>query len=80
MRIIDEVSRSLNEYLLIPNLTTEDCHPENIDLTAPLVRHKVGQEPTLTISLPLCSAIMEAVSSPLMAVALAQAGGIGFIH
>lgn len=80
MKIIDEVSRSLNEYLLIPNLTTEDCSPENVDLTAPLVRYPVGAQSPLTIALPLCSAIMEAVSSPQMAIALAQTGGIGFIH
>ena len=80
MRILDEVSRSLNEYLLIPGLTGEDCTPANVSLSAPLVRHPAGGEAPLRVALPLCSAIMEAVSSPRMAIALAQAGGIGFIH
>jgi len=80
VRILDEVSRSLNEYLLIPGLTGEDCTPANVSLSAPLVRHPVGAEAPLRVALPLCSAIMEAVSSPRMAISLAQAGGIGFIH
>jgi IMP dehydrogenase len=80
VRILDEVSRSLNEYLLIPGLTGEDCTPGNVSLSAPLVRHPAGGEAPLRVALPLCSAIMEAVSSPRMAIALAQAGGIGFIH
>jgi IMP dehydrogenase len=80
VQILDEVSRSLNEYLLIPGLTDEDCTPASVDLSAPLERHPVGEQAPLRVALPLCSAIMEAVSSPRMAIALAQAGGIGFIH
>jgi IMP dehydrogenase len=80
LRILDEVSRSLNEYLLIPGLTGEDCTTTTVSLSAPLVRHPVGKEAPLRVALPLCSAIMQAVSSPRMAIALAQAGGIGFIH
>jgi IMP dehydrogenase len=80
MRILDEVSRSLNEYLLIPGLTGEDCTPTNVSLSAPLVRHRVSEGAPLGVALPLCSAIMEAVSAPRMAIALAQAGGLGFVH
>jgi IMP dehydrogenase len=80
VRILDEVSRSLNEYLLIPGLTDEECTPANVSLSTPLVRHPVGGQASLRVALPLCSAVMEAVSSPKMAIALAQAGGIGFIH
>jgi IMP dehydrogenase len=78
--VLDEVSRSLNEYLLIPGLTTEDCTPGNVDLSTSLVRHPVGGHSSLRIALPVVSAIMEAVSSPRLAIALAQAGGIAFIH
>jgi IMP dehydrogenase len=80
MRIADETSRTLNEYLLLPNLTTDDCIPDNVDFSTPIVRHRVGGESSIRIAVPLTSAIMQAVSSPELAVALAQCGGISFIH
>ncbi|HTJ38885.1 MAG TPA: IMP dehydrogenase [Dactylosporangium sp.] len=80
VQILPEVSRTLNEYLLVPNLTTEDCVPDNVDLSAPIVRHPVGETSSLRIAVPLVSAIMMAVSSPRLAIALAQTGGLGFIH
>ncbi len=80
MRILDEVSRTLNEYLLVPNLTTADCTPAAVDLSAPLVRHRLGELPAIRIAVPLTSAIMGAVSSPRLAIALAQCGGLSFIH
>ena len=57
-----EASRTFSEYLLLPNLTTKDCIPENVVLRTPLVKFKVGQEPSLEINIPLASAIMQAVS------------------
>jgi IMP dehydrogenase len=80
VRILEEVSRTLNEYLLLPNLTTEHCRPDNVDLSAPLVRHEVGQESAIRIAVPLTSAVMGAVSSPRLAISLAQCGGISFLH
>jgi IMP dehydrogenase len=80
VKILDEVSRTLNEYLLLPNLTTEECTSALVDLSAPLVRHRVGQQSPIRIAVPLTSAIMGAVSSPRLAIALAQCGGLGFIH
>jgi IMP dehydrogenase len=80
VRILDEVSRTLNEYLLIPNLTTAECTPDNVDLSAPLVRHRAGEESAIRVAVPLTSAIMGAVSSPRLAIALAQCGGLTFIH
>jgi IMP dehydrogenase len=80
VKILDEVSRTLNEYLLVPNLTTADCTPDTVDLGAPLVRHRVGEEPAVRVATPLTSAIMGAVSSPRLAIALAQCGGLSFIH
>ncbi|WP_331769239.1 IMP dehydrogenase (plasmid) [Embleya sp. NBC_00888] len=80
MKILPEVSRTLSEYLLLPNLTTEDCTPANVDLGTPVVRHAVGEPSPIRIAAPLVSAIMEAVSSPRLAVALARTGGMAFIH
>jgi len=80
MKILNEVSRTLNEYLLVPNLTTVDCVPAAVDLSAPLVRHRVGEQSAIRVATPLTSAIMGAVSSPRLAIALAQCGGLSFIH
>ncbi|SIM85815.1 IMP dehydrogenase [Micromonospora cremea] len=80
MKILDEVSRTLNEYLLLPNLTTADCTPDTVDLSVPLVRHRLDEQPAIRVATPLTSAIMSAVSSPRLAIALAQCGGLSFIH
>ncbi|MGX6601848.1 IMP dehydrogenase [Micromonosporaceae bacterium Da 78-11] len=80
MKILDEVSRTLNEFLLVPNLTTAACTPDNVDLSVPLVRHRVGEVSPIRVATPLTSAIMGAVSSPRLAIALAQCGGLSFIH
>ncbi|MEV0396332.1 IMP dehydrogenase [Polymorphospora rubra] len=80
MKILDETSRTLNEFLLLPGLTTEECTPDNVDLATPVVRHRVGEQPPVRIATPLVSAIMQAVSSPRLAVALAEVGGLSFVH
>ncbi|MGE5551970.1 MAG: IMP dehydrogenase [Bacteroidota bacterium] len=79
-RIVADVSRTFDEYLLLPNLTTRDCTPESIDLRAPIARFKRGEKPSLTVNLPFASAIMQAVSDHNMAIALARCGGISFIY
>ena len=80
MQILTEISRTFGEYLLVPNLTDEDCTPDRVDLSAPLVRHRVGEPAAIRIAVPMVSAIMGAVSSPRLAIALAQVGGLSFIH
>ncbi|MFF2926467.1 IMP dehydrogenase [Streptomyces celluloflavus] len=80
MKILDETSRTLNEFLLLPGLTTEECTPRNVDLTTSVVRHRVGEVSPVRIATPLVSAIMQAVSSPRLAVALARSGGLSFVH
>ncbi len=76
----NEPSRTFNEYLLIPNLTTKDCTPENVNLQTPIVKFKKGEKSPLSINLPFASAIMQAVSDHKMAIALARCGGISFIY
>lgn len=75
-----EPSRTFNEYLLIPNLTTELCIPANVDLSAPLVKFKKGEKPKIKLNLPFASAVMQAVSDDGLAIALAKQGGISFIY
>ncbi|MEE3362392.1 MAG: IMP dehydrogenase [Anaerovoracaceae bacterium] len=76
----NEQSRTFNEYLLIPGYTSADCTVENVSLKTPIVKFRKGEEPELSMNIPLVSAIMQAVSDDRMAVALAKEGGISFIY
>jgi IMP dehydrogenase len=82
----DAPSRTFGEYLLIPNLTTKQCIPQNVDLVAPLVRYRAepGSKPdprrsALRLNVPITSALMQAVSGPDLAIALARVGGLSFV-
>lgn len=76
---LDNVSRTFGEYLLIPGLTTRECLPANVNLKTPLVKHKVGEEPKISLNIPFVSAIMQSVSGPELAIELARNGGLSFI-
>lgn len=39
-KILKDISRTFNEFLLIPNLTDERCIPSNVSLKTPLVKFK----------------------------------------
>ena len=77
--IYDEPSRTFNEYLLIPGFTSKDCIPANVSLKTPLVKYKKGEEPALSLNIPLVSAVMQAVSNDTLGIALAKEGGLSFI-
>ena len=76
----DEPSRTFNEYLLIPGYSGPDNIPANVDLSAPLVKYKKGEEPSIKLNIPLVSACMQSVSGENLAIALAKEGGISFIY
>lgn len=78
-KIIPDISRTFNEFLLLPNLTTEQCIPQNVSLKTPLVKYKVGEEPKYYANIPMVSAIMQSVSGEQMGIALAREGGLAFI-
>jgi IMP dehydrogenase len=78
--IAKEVSRTFNEYLLIPGLTTKLNTPDNVNLQAPLVRFHKGDKPRITLNIPFVSAIMQSVSDSKLAIALAKEGGLSFIY
>ena len=75
----EEPSRTFNEYLLVPGFSSKDCTVDNVSLKTPVTKFKKGEEPAITMSIPLVSAIMQAVSDDNMAIALAKEGGIAFI-
>lgn len=76
----DEPSHTFNEYLLVPGYSSTECQPKNVNLKTPLVKFKKGEEPALSLNIPLVSAIMQSVSNDTMAVALAREGGVSFIY
>ncbi len=77
---INEPSHTFNEYLLIPGYSSSECIPSNVSLKTPLVKFKKGEEPSITMNIPLVSAIMQSVSGDRLAVALATEGGVSFIY
>ena len=79
-QLIPEISRTFNEFLLLPGRTRTDCTPDAVDLTTGLVRHLTGQRSAIALTCPVTSAIMQAVSSPALAIALARNGGLAFLH
>ena len=58
---INEPSHTFSEYLLIPGYTDERCVPNNVSLKTPLVKFKKGEEPKLSLNIPMVSAIMQSV-------------------
>ena len=76
----DQPSHTFNEYLLVPGYSSSECIPANVSLKTPLVRFKKGEEPAISMNIPLVSAIMQSVSGDRLAIALAQEGGVSFIY
>jgi len=74
-----EPSRTFSEYLLVPGYSSKECMVDNVSLKTPVVKFKKGEEPALTMNIPLVSAVMQAVSDDKMAVALAKEGGLFLI-
>lgn len=76
----EEPSRTFSEYLLIPGYSSTECIPSKVSLKTPLVKYKKGEQPALTMNIPMVSAIMQSVSGDRLAIALAQEGGLSFIY
>lgn len=72
-------SRTFSEYLLIPGYSSKECRVENVSLKTPVTKFKKGEEPELSMNIPLTSAVMQSVSGDNLAIALAKEGGISFI-
>ena len=75
-----EPSHTFSEYLLVPGYSSDECQPKNVSLKTPLVKFKKGEEPAISLNIPMVSAIMQSVSNDTLAIALAKEGGISFIY
>lgn len=75
----DEPSHTFSEYLLVPGFTGPENIPANVSLKTPLVRFKKGEEPAISLNIPMISAVMQSVSGDRLGIALAKEGGMAFI-
>ena len=79
-KILDEISRTFSEFLIIPGLTTTKNVPANVDLRAPVAKFKKGSSSPFMLNIPFVSASMQAVSGADLAIGLARKGGLAFIY
>ena len=75
----NEPSHTFSEYLLIPGYTGPENIPDNVSLKTPLVKFKKGEEPAISLNIPMVSAVMQSVSGDRLGIALAKEGGMSFI-
>ncbi len=76
----EKESHTFSEYLLVPGYSSAECIPSNVSLRTPVTKFSKGETPTISINIPLVSAIMQSVSDDKMAIALAKEGGLSFIY
>lgn len=77
--IVDDISRTFHEYLLLPGLTTKRHVSHQVSARVPIQRFKLSEGPRQCLNIPFVSAAMQAVSGSDLAIALARKGGCGFI-
>ena len=78
--ILDSVSRTFAEYLIIPRLTRKGQKPAEVDLTTPLAAIEPNQPASFRINIPVVSACMQSVSGTKLSIALAREGGLSFVY
>lgn len=78
--IVDDISRTFQEYLLLPGLTTKEHVPAKVSLEVPIQRYKRAQGLRAHLNIPFVSAAMQSVSGTELAIALARKGGASFIY
>lgn len=77
--IVDDISRTFHEYLLLPGLTRKEHVSGNVSLNVPLKKYRKGKDTVRSLHIPFVSAAMQAVSGPKLAIGLARKGGCSFI-
>ena len=50
-------SHTFNEYLLVPGYSSSECIPDNVSLRTPLTRFRAGEEPALSLNVPMVSRV-----------------------
>ena len=79
-RVLEEQSRSLREFRLLPGFTPLEAGMAGVSLRVPLCRDREGAAgDTLDLQVPILSAAMQAVTGQEMAIAIAQLGGMGVL-
>jgi len=78
-KILDDVSRTFREYLLLPGLTTKKHVLSGVSLASSIQKYKASEGPGKQLNIPFVSASMQAVSGPELSIALARKGGASFI-
>ncbi len=78
-KIIEEISRTFSEYLIIPQLTRRNNIPENISLRTPVSKFGKNEKSRFSLNIPFVSASMQSVSGSELAIALARQGGCAFV-
>jgi IMP dehydrogenase len=78
-RILDDISRTFSEFLIIPGLTGYQHLPQNVSLRSPIRRFHKDEQDYPQLNIPFVSASMQAVSGVELSIALARCGGMGFI-
>ena len=77
--LLEDISRTFSEYLLLPRLTTKRHLPAQVSLKTPVGRFRMSDKPPFMLNIPFVSASMQAVSGDELAIALARKGGLAFI-
>lgn len=77
--ILDDISRTFSEYLLLPRLTRKGQRPDQVDLSAPMSAVEQNNVPRFKINIPVVSACMQSVSGTRLAISLARQGGLAFV-
>ena len=78
-KILEDISRTFSEYLLIPRLTRKGQRADLVDLATPLAALGKSPDKCFHINVPVVSACMQAVSGTSLSIALARQGGLSFI-
>ncbi|MDP7675256.1 MAG: IMP dehydrogenase, partial [Dehalococcoidia bacterium] len=73
--ILDDISRTFSEYLLIPRLTRKGQRADLVDLGTPIAAVEQNELPRLKMNIPVVSACMQSVSGTRLSIALARQGG-----